>query len=63
MQSRIVTYGGFMQNQFPVVRVEIVNRFAHYGNDVDSFRTVYFDEPYQPDTKVGAIPANFYFCV
>ena len=50
-----------MQNQFPVVRVEIVNRFAHYGNDVDSFRTVYFDEPYQPDTKVGAIPANFFF--
>ena len=50
-----------MQNQFPVVRVEIVNRFAHYGSDVDSFRTVYFDEPYQPDTKVGAIPNNFFF--
>jgi hypothetical protein len=53
--------GGFMQNQLPVVHVEITDRFAHYGNGADSFRTVHFEEPYQPETKVGAIPANFFF--
>jgi hypothetical protein len=47
--------------QSPIAIVEIFNRHSYYPTDVEGFHVVHFEEQYQPETKVGAIPANFFF--
>ena len=51
-----------MSIQSPIAIVEILHRHSYYLTDEDyaSFHVVRFEEKYQPETKVGAIPANFF---
>jgi hypothetical protein len=64
MQSRIYL-GGFMQNQLPVIICELHTIVRTWnGGQASYIKRLQVPDAYVAqalDTKVGAIPANFFF--